>query len=217
MMWWRRKKRAKEARAARTKYGSRFVYIVIANDKEEKRVRKKNGIYKPFKWDNDDIRQDLCARYWNVHRWRNNDDNNGIFFFSLSVVLFHCKHIKQQQQQRRRLQMLLQHTHRSNAARKGDIHVVVCALSREDYYSEYKKQICSFSICTVCFCAQVFFSLPSLFLLLLFMMKKFHRWYLSLDWGAHSSEALLCLFEFIAIQFNGIPTAFSCNASISKQ
>lgn len=25
--------------------------------------KKKNGIYKPFKWDNDDITRDLCARY----------------------------------------------------------------------------------------------------------------------------------------------------------
>lgn len=43
---------------------------------------KQNGIYQPFKWENDDITQDLCARHWIVHRWRN-DDDNGIFIVNM--------------------------------------------------------------------------------------------------------------------------------------
>lgn len=51
-----------------------WVYIVIAFYT----MRARDGIYKPFKWDNDDITEDLCAQlrssYRNAHqfrRWRN--------------------------------------------------------------------------------------------------------------------------------------------------
>lgn len=49
------RQREGEKRGFITKYRSRFVYIVIE-------YKAKNRIYKPFKWDNDDITWDLCMR-----------------------------------------------------------------------------------------------------------------------------------------------------------
>lgn len=110
-------------------------------------------------------------------------------------------------------------THRSNAA---------CKESRHSMKTRKKAKKKITSVQSGLFLAFVWFVLisPSLFrslsrLSIHFIMNRNSSRVIRVCLRcAHSSEALLCVFirnEFIAIQFNGIPTAFSCNAFIFKQ
>lgn len=167
------KKRVTEKQAQ--KYGCRFVYAVI-----EYNEMKKDGIYKPFKWDNDDITRDLCARYCICGACIDEEIPMTTEFLLLSMHKKAAKIVFE----------------RSNAV-NDSIHAF-----RADYFTKAKADC---SLCLYGFCAHFLYSLEIRFNKrhsttdMLPLALLFHFFFSSSFRRCIHRKVPLCYFEFIAI------------------